>query len=71
MIISIIFVFFCVPETKGIPLEAMDKLFTTKPIWRAHKKVMKELQFQEEEFRQTQVASEQKGSPRVTESEST
>ncbi|KAM5347727.1 hypothetical protein ACJ41O_007551 [Fusarium nematophilum] len=52
MIISIFFVFFCIPETKSIPLEAMDKLFETKPVWRANKKLMDELQVHDQEFRQ-------------------
>ncbi|CAM1511949.1 Fc.00g094620.m01.CDS01 [Cosmosporella sp. VM-42] len=51
MIISVVFVFFCIPETKAIPLEAMDRLFTTKPVWRAHKAVMEDLHIQDEEFR--------------------
>ncbi|RGP76977.1 quinate permease [Fusarium longipes] len=51
MILSIFFVFFCIPETKGVPLEAMDKLFETKPIWKANKIVMEDLRLQEEEFR--------------------
>lgn len=51
MILSIFFVFFCIPETKGVPLEAMDKLFATKPIWKANKIVMEDLRLQEEEFR--------------------
>jgi len=52
MILSVAFVFFCVPETKGIPLEAMDRLFATKPIWRANKILMEELQLQDEDYRQ-------------------
>lgn len=51
MVLSIFFVFFCIPETKGVPLEAMDKLFETKPIWKANKIVMEELRLQDEEFR--------------------
>jgi hypothetical protein len=51
MVLSIFFVFFCIPETKGVPLEAMDKLFETKPIWKANKIVMEDLRLQEEEFR--------------------
>ncbi|KAI6778033.1 Quinate permease-like protein [Emericellopsis cladophorae] len=43
MIISIVFVFFFVPETKGIPLEAMDRLFDAKPRWNANKILMDEL----------------------------
>ncbi|KAJ4312698.1 hypothetical protein N0V84_009804 [Fusarium piperis] len=52
MVISIFFVFFCIPETKTIPLESMDKLFETKPIWRANKILLEELHLQDEEFRQ-------------------
>lgn len=52
MILSVLFVYFCVPETKGIPLEAMDRLFATKPIWRANKILMDELHLQDEDFRQ-------------------
>ncbi|KAF5007841.1 hypothetical protein FDECE_5867 [Fusarium decemcellulare] len=51
MVISVFFVFFCVPETKSIPLEAMDKLFEAKPIWRANAIVLSELQAEDEEFR--------------------
>ena len=51
MVLSILFVFFCIPETKGVPLEAMDKLFETKPIWKANRIVMEDLRLQEEEFR--------------------
>ncbi|KAK4201750.1 putative quinate permease [Triangularia verruculosa] len=44
MIISIVFIFFFVPETKSIPLEAMDRLFEIKPVHRANKMLMAELQ---------------------------
>ncbi|KAF9888866.1 hypothetical protein FE257_008235 [Aspergillus nanangensis] len=44
MIASSIFVFFLIPETKSVPLEAMDSLFKTKPVWRAHGRIMQELQ---------------------------
>lgn len=43
MILSSIFVFFLVPETKSIPLECMDRLFEVKPTWRAHGIIMSEL----------------------------
>ncbi|KAI8689576.1 hypothetical protein LRP88_14136 [Fusarium phalaenopsidis] len=52
MVISIFFVFFCVPETKTIPLESMDRLFEIKPVWRANKTVLEELRLRDEEFRQ-------------------
>lgn len=51
MILSVIFVWFFIPETKGLPLEAMDRLFATKPTWRAHGILMEELRINEEQFR--------------------
>jgi sugar porter (SP) family MFS transporter len=52
MMASIVFVFFLLPETKGIPLEAMDRLFSKDLVPRkAHKIVMKELHEDEEAFR--------------------
>lgn len=52
MILSIPFVYFLIPETKGVPLESMDRLFDKdlKP-WKAHKIVMREVQALEAEFR--------------------
>ncbi|KAI5309451.1 hypothetical protein KEM55_003201 [Ascosphaera atra] len=38
-----IFVFFLVPETKGIPLEKIDQLFEKRPAWRAHREVLVEM----------------------------
>jgi len=51
MLLSIIFVWFFIPETKSIPLEAMDRLFEVKPVHRANKIVIEELRAEEEEFR--------------------
>lgn len=51
MILSIFFVFFLVPETKGIPLESMDLLFATKPVSRAHGIVLSKIRENEERFR--------------------
>jgi len=51
MILSIIFVWFFVPETKSIPLEAMDRLFAIKPTHRANEILMNELRLEDEEFR--------------------
>jgi len=45
-ILAIIFVFFFLPETAGIPLEQMDRLWDAKPgleRWRAHDRVMEDL----------------------------
>lgn len=57
MICSIFFVFFLIPETKGIPLESMDGLFATKPIWRAHAHILSTLRDDEERFRQEVIES--------------
>ncbi|CEJ58873.1 hypothetical protein PMG11_07519 [Penicillium brasilianum] len=51
MILSVFFVFFLIPETKGIPLESMDRLFEIKPIWRAHAQIVATLREEEEGFR--------------------
>ena len=40
-----------VPETKGIPLESMDRLFAIKPVRKAHRQVHAEDAAREEEFR--------------------
>jgi len=50
MLCSVVFVWFLIPETKGIPLEAMDRLFELPPR-RAHRAVMLELREREQEFR--------------------
>jgi len=51
MLLSIPFVFFLIPETKGIPLESMDRLFAVKPVRRAHETVHEEDMMREEGFR--------------------
>lgn len=52
MILSIVFVFFLLPETKGIPLESMDRLFSKELKPRsAHAVVMLELRSDEGSFR--------------------
>lgn len=51
MILSVPFVFFLIPETKGIPLESMDRLFAVKPVWKANKTIHAEDAMREEEFR--------------------
>ncbi|KAK3320159.1 general substrate transporter [Cercophora scortea] len=55
MILSIIFVWFLVPETKSIPLEAMDRLFAMKPVHSANKLLMDQLQQEDEEFRRNNL----------------
>ena len=52
MILSIPFVFFLIPETKGIPLESMDRLFAVRPIRKAHATIHAEDAEKEELFRQ-------------------
>lgn len=51
MICSIVFVFFLIPETKGVPLESMDQLFEIEPVWRAHGTMVAKLREDEERFR--------------------
>ena len=52
MLCSIVFVWFFLPETKGIPLESMDRLFAKElSARRAHGVVLAELRADEEEFR--------------------
>jgi hypothetical protein len=50
MLCSVVFVWFLIPETKGVPLESMDRLFELKPR-KAHETVMAELKESEAEFR--------------------
>lgn len=52
MILAAIFVFLLIPETKAVPLEVMDSLFDTKPVWRAHGRVMAQLHENEQHFRE-------------------
>ncbi|KAH8807517.1 general substrate transporter [Xylogone sp. PMI_703] len=53
MLLSVAFVYYLCPETKGIPLEAMDRLFDRSlPPHKAHKIVMEELKADEDLFRQ-------------------
>ncbi|KXJ89978.1 general substrate transporter [Microdochium bolleyi] len=54
MILSAVFVYFLIPETRGLPLEAMNRLFEVKPVRKAHAVVMEELKLQEREFRHNQ-----------------
>ncbi|PGG98642.1 hypothetical protein AJ79_08797 [Helicocarpus griseus UAMH5409] len=51
MILSVVFVYFLIPETKGIPLESMDQLFEVKPVWDAHSKILAKLRDEEANFR--------------------
>lgn len=56
MVLAAIFVFFLVPETKGIPLEKMDRLFEPGLAARhAHRVVMAEVRVEDEEFRRRSV----------------
>ncbi|KAH8597856.1 MFS quinate transporter QutD [Bisporella sp. PMI_857] len=50
MLCSVVFIWFLIPETKGVPLEAMDRIFELPPR-KAHKIVMAELREMEAEFR--------------------
>jgi hypothetical protein len=58
MICSAIFVYFLLPETKGVPLEAMDRLFSKDlPPRKAHKIVLAELRLNDEQFRRESVSA--------------
>ncbi|KAL4742892.1 quinate permease [Aspergillus similis] len=61
MLLSIVFVFFLIPETKGVPLESMESLFDKKPVWRAHAQLIKELKENEEAFRADMEGASVKG----------
>jgi len=51
MLFSIPFVYFLIPETKGVPLEAMDRLFAVRPARLAHGIIIAALQDEDKEFR--------------------
>ena len=56
MLCSIAFVWFLMPETKGVPLEAMDRLFDTSLTPRkAHKVVLAELRAEDDQFRRESI----------------
>lgn len=71
MLLSVVFVFFLIPETKGIPLETMDRLFAIRPIRNANKVIMDELHVQDEEFRRNagEVELSDDGKPGVSQLE--
>src|SRR5690606_29944038 len=52
MILAVIFVYFLIPETKGVPLESMDDLFEVKPIRKAHGVLVARIREEEERFRE-------------------
>ncbi len=56
MMLSVVFVFFLMPETKGIPLEAMNRLFSREMtkgfrVRKANKNVLAELAAEERALR--------------------
>ncbi|KAI6910096.1 putative quinate [Hortaea werneckii] len=52
MILSIVWVYLVMPETKGIPLESMNRLFEISPARKAHRTVHAEDEAREADFRQ-------------------
>lgn len=51
MVLSVAFVWYFIPETKAVPLEAMDKLFEVKPVRGANRAVLAKLRAEEDQFR--------------------
>lgn len=51
MMVSIVWVYFLMPETKGIPLESMNRLFEIMPARKAHAQVHREDEEREQDFR--------------------
>lgn len=59
MLLAAVYVFFLIPETKGIPLESMDRLFSRElPARRAHAVVLADLRYEDQEFRRQSVVGE-------------
>lgn len=69
MIMSATFVFFFIPETKGLPLDTMNRLFEIKPVWKAHGQLSRELREQEEVFRRDAELNEEKNGVMAQEKE--
>ncbi|RMZ85435.1 hypothetical protein DV737_g872, partial [Chaetothyriales sp. CBS 132003] len=58
MLCSFVYVYFLIPETKAIPLEKMDQLFSSGlPARKAHQIVMSELRSEDEQFRRESVSA--------------
>ncbi|OQV02746.1 hypothetical protein CLAIMM_07891 [Cladophialophora immunda] len=59
MLCAAVYVYFLVPETKGIPLESMDRLFSREyPARRAHKIVLGQIRMEDQEFRRQSIGGE-------------
>lgn len=61
MILSLFFVWLTVPETKGVPLEAVDRLFQVKPVRRAHAVVLVQVRAEFEAVRSAKIGNEESG----------
>ncbi|KAK2758591.1 quinate permease [Colletotrichum kahawae] len=49
--LAFFFAFFLIPETSGVPLEKIDRLFEIKPVWKANETLMAQLREEEVQFR--------------------
>lgn len=49
--LAFFYAFFLIPETSGVPLEKMERLFEIKPIWRANETLRAQLKEEEQHFR--------------------
>ncbi|SNX87494.1 probable quinate permease [Melanopsichium pennsylvanicum] len=70
MVVSVFWVFFLMPETKGIPIEEMDNLHEKRPQRHAHSMVLEELRIKAAERRgETVLANEYQQSDSVSTNE--
>ena len=63
MLLSIPYVYFLIPETKGVPLERMDELFEIKPVPKAHGIMLERMKLEDHEdltVRNKKLAAEER-----------
>lgn len=61
MLCAAVYAYFLVPETKGVPLEAMDRLFSKEyPARHAHKQVLASLRIEDQDFRRHSMGANEK-----------
>lgn len=61
MIVSVPYIYFLLPETKGVPLDSMDELFAERPVRNAGPRLHAKLRVRhEEDMRRIQETTESK-----------